>query len=299
MTQPEIEAFLAVVQYGSISAAADQIYITQPAITRRIQNLERELEYRLFQRGKGIRGSSLTERGRAFLPIAQRWNEVYREARALQAKSSKPVFRLASIGSASRLVLSDIFRRMTDECFLDFHLCHSVEGHTLIENGSADAVLIDYLKSSTYSTDTVLSIPVYAAPFVVVGGAEWKNVQSVQVSDLGPSDEIRLPWNTAFDTWHDHHFNPTVRPIARLDDAASVKYFLQHRLFAVMPKTEAIRLSGDNADIHMIDLREGPPDEIIHCLISPMGNNDPLVKHFLAIVRDCCESSPSVRCLLS
>ena len=83
MTKTEIEAFLAVAQYGSISAAADQIYVTQPALTRRIQNLERELEYRLFTRGKGLRGSSLTEQGRAFLPIAQRWNEVYREAMAI------------------------------------------------------------------------------------------------------------------------------------------------------------------------------------------------------------------------
>lgn len=298
MTKPEIEAFLAVVQYGSISAAAEQIFVTQPALTRRIQNLERELDYRLFQRGKGIRGSSLTEQGRAFLPIAQRWNEVYREAMAIQARSSKPTFRLSSIGSASRLLLPDIFHGMTDECFLDFHLCHSVEGYTLIENGLADAVLIDYLKSSAYSTGTVQSFPVYAVPFVVVGGAGWKDTRSVRASDLNPADEIRLPWNTAFDTWHDHTFDPTVRPIVWLDDSASVQHFLHEKLFSIMPKTEGMRMTSGSDEIHVIELEDGPPEEIIHCLTSPAGRDDPLVKRFFEIVKRCCESSTGVRCLL-
>ena len=43
MTFPEIEAFLHIVQYGSFSAAAEKLYITQPALGRRIRALEEEL----------------------------------------------------------------------------------------------------------------------------------------------------------------------------------------------------------------------------------------------------------------
>ena len=301
MTKSEIEAFLAVVQYGSITAAAEQSYITQPALTRRIQNLEKELDYRLFSRGRGMRGSSLTARGQAFLPIALRWNEVYREAMALQGREDKPTFRLAAIGSASRLLLADVFRGLvlTDAPNnLDFHLCHSVEGASLIENDAADAVLIDYLKNNTYNTGAVVSTPVYAVPFVVVGGAAWKGVRSVHACALDPAREIRLPWNTAFDAWHDRCFDPGLRPVAYLDDSASVRYILQDEYYSVMPKTEGMRLSAENEDICMIELEDGPPEEIIHCLTSPAGNERPIIKRFLGIVREACEASPCIRSLL-
>lgn len=53
MTRLEIEAFIEVVQAGSISAAAKSLYISQPALSRRIQVLESELGYQLIERKKG------------------------------------------------------------------------------------------------------------------------------------------------------------------------------------------------------------------------------------------------------
>ncbi len=72
MTQQEIEAFLETVKQGSISAAAEKFYITQPALSRRISILEEELGYVLFHRRKGSRNVELTEEGKAFLPIARK-----------------------------------------------------------------------------------------------------------------------------------------------------------------------------------------------------------------------------------
>lgn len=55
MTEREIEAFLTIVRTGSISAAAEVLYVTQPALSRRIRALEQELGYQLFIRKKGLR----------------------------------------------------------------------------------------------------------------------------------------------------------------------------------------------------------------------------------------------------
>ena len=55
MTFLEIEAFLKIAQCGSFSAAAEKLYITQPALGRRIRALEEELGYSLFIRNKGVR----------------------------------------------------------------------------------------------------------------------------------------------------------------------------------------------------------------------------------------------------
>lgn len=66
-----LNAFLAVAQLNSFSQAAEQLHVTQPAVSKRIQQLEQQLGVQLFDRvGRRI---VLTEAGRALLPRAQQW----------------------------------------------------------------------------------------------------------------------------------------------------------------------------------------------------------------------------------
>ncbi len=64
-----LQAFLAVAETQSFSAAAERIFLTQPAISKRIGQLESELGTRLFDRLG--RRTPLTEAGRALLPHAR------------------------------------------------------------------------------------------------------------------------------------------------------------------------------------------------------------------------------------
>jgi DNA-binding transcriptional LysR family regulator len=50
MNTRDLEAFLAVVESGSIMAAAARLNLTQPGVTRRVQNLEEQLGTALFER---------------------------------------------------------------------------------------------------------------------------------------------------------------------------------------------------------------------------------------------------------
>ena len=47
-----LKYFLAIAKEGSITKAADSLYLTQPTLTRQMQNLEQELGQKLFVRGK-------------------------------------------------------------------------------------------------------------------------------------------------------------------------------------------------------------------------------------------------------
>ena len=64
-----IEQFIAVVDAGSIRGAARRLGVSQPALTRSLQQLEAELGVLLMQRS--IRGASLTSAGSAFLARAR------------------------------------------------------------------------------------------------------------------------------------------------------------------------------------------------------------------------------------
>lgn len=70
MDTQSLEAFVAVATIGSFSAAAEQLHLTQPAVSKRIAALEQRLDIRLFDRIG--RQPLLTEAGRALLPRAQR-----------------------------------------------------------------------------------------------------------------------------------------------------------------------------------------------------------------------------------
>ena len=76
MTELEIDAFLNVIKYGSITKAAEVLYISQPALSRRIKSLENELQYKLFIRQKGVRNIELTPQCEAFVLIANKWKEL-------------------------------------------------------------------------------------------------------------------------------------------------------------------------------------------------------------------------------
>lgn len=68
MTLTQLRYFLAVVRYGSISAAAQHIHIAQPALSQRLKLLEEELGEVLFQRHS--RGVTLTSAGEFLYPQA-------------------------------------------------------------------------------------------------------------------------------------------------------------------------------------------------------------------------------------
>lgn len=69
MELSEIEAFVTISRSGGFTRAAGMLHLSQPAISRRIELLERELGAPLFERiPSGIR---LTDAGQAFLPYAQ------------------------------------------------------------------------------------------------------------------------------------------------------------------------------------------------------------------------------------
>lgn len=87
MDIPSIETFLIVARKHSFSKAAETLYLTQPAVSKRISALEAELNCQLFDRVK--KKTILTEAGRIFFPRAQQIIE--------QLKDSKN--ELAEMGS--------------------------------------------------------------------------------------------------------------------------------------------------------------------------------------------------------
>ena len=75
-----LSSFLEVAETGAISRAAERLFVTQPALSRRLQQLEAELGVTLFERTP--RGVALTEEGRYLQREARALVERYDHLRA-------------------------------------------------------------------------------------------------------------------------------------------------------------------------------------------------------------------------
>ena len=112
-----LQAFVCVAEFSSFVKAAQQLHLTQTALTRRIQKLEGLLDTRLLDRT--TRKVELTAAGRDFLPQAR--NLVLDATRTLQRVRDKALaggghFTLACVPSLTTHVLPELIRAYALQC---------------------------------------------------------------------------------------------------------------------------------------------------------------------------------------
>lgn len=112
----QVEGFLEVARRGSVSRAAEALFITQPTLTARLQGLERELGTPLFLRTP--HGMRLTDAGRAWIPFAERALRALvdgRDALEQVMKASAGHLMIASSPAVSTYVLPELLERFVAE----------------------------------------------------------------------------------------------------------------------------------------------------------------------------------------
>jgi LysR family transcriptional regulator, regulator of abg operon len=112
MTLQEIEYFIAVVEAGSIRAAARRIGMSQPALTRSLQQLEEKLGLQLMMRA--VHGTTLTPAGVAFLTHARAGHAELNKAVEEARRSTQNAGGIVTVGvspvSASLLLPELVIR---------------------------------------------------------------------------------------------------------------------------------------------------------------------------------------------
>lgn len=141
-----LKAFLTVCEYGNITKAAEVLYITQPALSRQIQEMEKEYNCKLLIRGK--RKIELTESGNLLQLRAAELIEMHeRLKRELDEtnESLSGIVRIGCVESNVAIILNDLLtqwraqskslkfevysgdgndiRKMLDENKLDLGIC--------------------------------------------------------------------------------------------------------------------------------------------------------------------------------
>ncbi len=107
-----LEAFVWIAHFGGFRAAAEKLHTTQPAVSQRIAQLERELGVRLFDRQP--RRVTLTLKGQELLPYAERILQLRSDmlAAARDAKSMRGLVRLGVAETIVHTWLAELIERL-------------------------------------------------------------------------------------------------------------------------------------------------------------------------------------------
>lgn len=114
MKSQHLNFFLAMAEHGSIRGAARALGLTQPAVTKTVRTLEKEIGLPLIQRS--ISGVVLTDHGHALLKHAQRINNEMRradEAMAARKDGDGGVVRVAVSASAAITLIPTVLEDFT------------------------------------------------------------------------------------------------------------------------------------------------------------------------------------------
>ncbi len=102
----QLQCFLAVSNSLSFARAAEQMSVSQPAITHQIQALENELNTKLFYRS--TRMVELTQDGSAFISYARKIVEMEQQAKLRFGDPEGRPFEMLSIGTDSHTLFADL-----------------------------------------------------------------------------------------------------------------------------------------------------------------------------------------------
>ena len=183
----QINAFLAVAELGSFSLAAEQLHITQPAVSKRIRQLEISINTALFDRIS--KRSILTPNGQAFKPHAERILQELKSYRfSLSRQQDSPSGSL-SFATSHHIGLHRLpgtlrdFKIRYPQVDLDLHFMDSEDACVAIANNELELAIVTLPELADEKLD---SEPVWIDQLVVVTAADHPlaNQQEIDPLDL-------------------------------------------------------------------------------------------------------------------
>jgi DNA-binding transcriptional LysR family regulator len=199
MDNQNLKAFITVADCRSFSDAADQLYITQSAISKRIAQLELQIGKKLFDRI--ARQVSLTEAGKELLPRAQRILKEYEDAlQAINDLSGEAsgTLRLAISHHLGLHRLPPVLKQFSQQypnVSLDIEFMDSEKAYELVLHGESEVAVITLALDSHHN---IYSKKIWDDPlrFICAQDHPLANLKKPQLSDLAEYPIILPGLNT-------------------------------------------------------------------------------------------------------
>ncbi|HJF28905.1 MAG TPA: LysR family transcriptional regulator [Acinetobacter lwoffii] len=146
MNLAAFEAFVKVMETGSISLAADQLFITQPAVTKRIHSLEDYFGVKLFE--SAGRGVQATHAAHSLLPKVKNWLNELGDIHYTLSHEQGQIQGKLKIGTSHHIGLHHLpshlrnYVQQYPDVTLDVHFVDSEQAHEQVIAGDLELAFL-------------------------------------------------------------------------------------------------------------------------------------------------------------
>ena len=271
MTTLDIETFFAVLDHGTMTAAAEELFITQPTLTARLQALESEVGAPLFQRGKGQRHITLTEAGQRFLPLARRWQNLLTETQKFSSAGRREFLHVIAAYTANQYILPPVYQRFLERelpVSLWVETMRTYEAVTAVARGDADMAIVD---GGLHYDLQIEARPLFRESFFLVVPLDLELPDTVHPSMLHVEDEILVSGQPEILQWHDCWFGVDARPLLYTDIPQLAETLPScGRRWVICPAAAAAYSVRQYGTVRALRLDEAPADRTFY-LVMPKG----------------------------
>ncbi len=194
-----LAAFVAVAESGSFSEAAERLFITQPAVSKRIAQLEQQLETRLFDRIR--KKIFLTEAGHALLPRARSILQSLKDAQQAVTDLDGDVSGKLAIAFSHHIGLHRLppylkqYSARHSDVSLDIRFEDSEQAYSTVLEGAVEIAVITL---SGEEHPDIIATPLWKDPLVFVCSQDHPLHlrDNVTLQELSAMDAIHPGQNT-------------------------------------------------------------------------------------------------------
>ena len=197
MTYQRILYFLQTIKSGSISKAADQLYISAPALSKQLNKLEDEMGGKLFERtSKGIR---LTELGEYAADKLSELDQSYRNTiKAIRehAMGERPRIRIGFfIGLPTDTLITPIISFLIvnyPSYRIDFELFESADNSEHFFSGELDLLFTDIIEGQNTNNSHIYEFERSTPAIVVSRKHPWAEKSAVTKDEMSEMTLLKL-----------------------------------------------------------------------------------------------------------
>ena len=286
----QIKYFLVLAQELNFSRAAERLFITQPPLTRQIQQLEEHLGVQLFLRNN--KSVTLTVAGKSFLEEAQKIMVLVHESENRTRLVNDGKVGLLNIGIFGSAIFNDIpqllltFRTRYPEVNIGLYQMSKAEQiHALRTN----QITIGFNRRLPVEQDIMVET-VYFEPLIVAihANSELAQYERIHCQHLQGKPIILYPnatrpsfADTVIAFFLDNHVD--VQYTQEAPDVVTALALVSSGFGACITPESASRLSLPNVLYRKIDIEPQPTVELA-CLYR-RGDDNPVLHNFLDVIR--------------
>lgn len=264
----KLNIFATIAETGSFTAAADQLYLTQSAVSQHVRDLEAQLGTELFVRGRS--GATLTPAGETLLGYVQRVLWLLAEAESAVTDVthlSEGQLHLGATSTAAVYLLPQWVRNFRRD-YPSLRVSLQTESADAIAQALlADQIDLGFVEGewpeTPSETQRLHHLPLQDSELHVVVGEDhpWRSRDSLSVRELDKQLFITYSPRNPARTWTDEIFGRyDVSPliVAEFDDPEAIKHAVMEGMEASILPCCAVRREADEGRIHLLSIEEQP-----------------------------------------